>query len=98
MDQIHKCVQVFLHSCNTTGIEEMESGDLAEFGGLHKKVERGEWLTLKPGWVDRPAQKAEGRQKSVRYDIRASPIGGGGGRNVVLHNGVDPQLRIMEIL
>ena len=28
MDRIHKCVQVFLHSCNTTSIEEVESGDL----------------------------------------------------------------------
>ena len=42
MDRIHKCVQVFLHSCNTNEIEELESGALAEFGGLQKKVERGE--------------------------------------------------------
>ena len=34
MDKIHKRVQVFLHSCNTTSIEEVESGALAEFGGL----------------------------------------------------------------
>ena len=26
MDRIHKRVQVFLHSCNTTAIEEVESG------------------------------------------------------------------------
>ena len=45
MDCIHKRVQLFLHSCNTTAIEDMDSGDLAEFGGIHKKVERGEWLT-----------------------------------------------------
>ena len=28
MDRIHKRVQVFLHSCNTTSIEEVESGAL----------------------------------------------------------------------
>ena len=42
MDRIHKRVQVFLHSCNTTEIEEVESVALADFGGLQKKVERGE--------------------------------------------------------
>ena len=30
MDRIHKCVQVFLHSCNTTSIEEVESGALED--------------------------------------------------------------------
>ena len=34
MDRIHKRVQVFLHSCNTTAIDDMESGALAEFGGI----------------------------------------------------------------
>ena len=37
MDRIHKRVQVFLHSCNTTKTEEVESGALAEFGGLQKE-------------------------------------------------------------
>ena len=45
MDQVHKLVQVFLHYCNTTAIEDMELGGLEEFGGLQNKVERGEWLT-----------------------------------------------------
>ena len=57
MDRIHKRVQVFLHSCNTTSIEEVESGALADFGGLQKRVERGEWLTSTPVWVERPAPK-----------------------------------------
>ena len=63
MDQIHTRVQVFLHSCNTTAIEEVESGALSELGGLQKKMERGEWLTSTPVWVDQSAQKEEGRQK-----------------------------------
>ena len=42
MDRIHKRVQVFLHSSNTTAIEEVESGALVEFGGLQKKVKRGD--------------------------------------------------------
>ena len=45
MDRIHKRVQVFLHSWNTTSIKEVESGSLAEFIVLQKRVERGEWLT-----------------------------------------------------
>ena len=63
MDLIHKRVQVFLHSCNTTAIEEVDSGALAEFGGLQKKLERGGWLTSTPVWVDRQAPKEEGRWK-----------------------------------
>ena len=46
--RIHKHVKVFLHSCNTTAIEDVEAGALAEFGGLQKKVEREEWLTSTP--------------------------------------------------
>ena len=57
MGRIRKLVQMFLHSCNTTAIEDVDSGALTEFGGLQKNVERGEWLTYTPGWVDRPAQK-----------------------------------------
>ena len=48
MDRIHKRVQVFLHSCNTTEIEDVELGALEEFWGLQKRVERGEWLTSVP--------------------------------------------------
>ena len=41
MDRIHKRVQFFLHSCNTTTIGDVESGGLVEFGELQKKVEIG---------------------------------------------------------
>ena len=64
MDLTHKHVQVFLQSCNTAAIEDVELRALTEFEGLQKKVERGEWLTLAPGWVDRRAQKEEGLQKA----------------------------------
>ena len=84
MDWIHKRVQVFLHSCNTTEIEDVESGDLEEFRGLQKRVERGEWLTSMPVWVERPAPQEEGRRKSEGT--------GNGARN----NGVDPQLCISK--
>ena len=98
MDPVHKRVQVFLHSCNTTAIEDVLSGALAEFGGLHKKVEIGDWLTLTPVWVDRPAQKKEGLRKSDRHGIGAWSIGGVGGRDVVFNHRIDPQLRIMKRL
>ena len=50
-ERINKRVQVFLHSCNTTAIEDVESGALEDFWGLQKRVERGEWMTSMPAWV-----------------------------------------------
>ena len=41
MDCIHKRIQLFLHSCNTTAIEEVNLGAFEEFRGLQKRVERG---------------------------------------------------------
>ena len=48
VDWIHKQVQVFLHSCNTTSLEDVEMGALAEFGELQRRLERGEWITPPP--------------------------------------------------
>ena len=86
MDRIHKLVQVFLHSCNTTAIGEVESGALEEFRGLQNRMERGKWMTSILVWVERPAPREEGRWKSEGN--------GTGARN----HGVDPQLRISENL
>ena len=97
-DRIQKNFQVFLHSCNTAAIEDMDLGSLKEFGGIQKKVDRGEWLTSTLGWVDWTAPKEEGRWKSDRNGIRSRPSGGGGGRDAVFNNGVDLHLRIMERL
>ena len=98
MDRIHKRVQVFLHSCNMNSIKDVESGALAEFGGLQKKVERGEWITLTPVWVEWSAQKEERRRKSDRNGFGAMPSGGGGKRDPIFNNRIDPQLRIMARL
>ena len=49
MDCIHKLVQVFLPSFNTSTIEDMESVSLTDFWGLYKKVEKGYWFTSTPG-------------------------------------------------
>ena len=98
MDRVHKHVQVFLHYCNSTSIKDVESGDLTEFGGLQKKVQKGERLTSTPGWVDRPAPKEEGGQKYDGHWMGARSSGGGGGRDTVLNTGLDPQLWIMERL
>ena len=90
MDQIHKRVQVFLHSCNTTAIEEVELGALVEFVGLPKKLEIRKWLTSTPVWMYRPAQKEEGRQKYDGHEIGVRPSGGGGGRDAIFNHEVDP--------
>ena len=78
MDRIHKHVQVLLPSCNTTPIKDVDSGALAEFGGLQEKLERGEWLTLTPVWEDQPEQKEAGHQKSDGNSIGERPSDGGG--------------------
>ena len=98
MECIHKRVHLSLHSCNTTAMEDVQSGALAEFGGLQKKVERGEWLTLTSVWVDRPAQKEEGRRKLDGHSMGARPSDGGGKQDAVFNHGIYPQLRIMERL
>ena len=69
MDRIHKRVQVFLHSCNTTVIKDVELGALAMFGRIQEKVERGEWLTSTPVCVDQPVKNKRGRRKSDRHGM-----------------------------
>ena len=76
----------------------MESGALKKLGGLNKKVERGDWLTSTPLWVDITAQKKEGLRKYDGQGIGESPSGGGGGRDAVFNHGVDLQLKIIERL
>ena len=39
IERIHKRLQVFLHSCNTNSIKNVESEALTEFEGIQKKVE-----------------------------------------------------------
>ena len=85
MDWIHKRVQVFLHYRNTTAIKDVDLRALGEFGGLQNKVERGEWLTSTLVWVERSAQKEEGRRKSDRNIFRSRPSGGGGGRDAIFN-------------
>ena len=41
MDRIHKRVQVFLHSCNTASIEDVELGPLPSSGGFRKRWGEG---------------------------------------------------------
>ena len=96
MARIHKRVQVFLHSCNTTSIEEVESGALEEFIGLQKRVERGEWMTSITVWVEQPAPREEGRQKSEGNGTGALQGGRVVVEGTVYNHGVDPQLQISE--
>ena len=48
--------------------------------------------------MDRPAQKEEGRRKSDRHSMGASPSVRGGRIYKVFNHGVDLQLRIMKRL
>ena len=48
VERIHKQVQVFFHFCNTTSLEDTETGSLAYFWVLQRHVKRYEWITLPP--------------------------------------------------
>ena len=50
VNRIHKRVQVFLHLCNTTSLEDVDTGALTEFRELQGQVERSECITT-PVWV-----------------------------------------------
>ena len=98
IDRIHKRVKVFLHSCNTTEIEEVDSGSLEEFRGLQKRVERGKRITSTPVWVERPETRVE-----CHWNFEGNGIGSRQGvredkEDTVFNHGVDPQLRISENL
>ena len=58
-DRIHKQVQLLLHSCNTTSLEDVETGYLEGLIELQIRMESGEWTTPPPAWVDIPAQKSD---------------------------------------
>ena len=79
-------MQVFLHLCNMTTIEDVDSGALADFGELQKKVEKGEWLTSTLVWLKRPAQKEEGRRKLDRNRFGARTSGGEGKRDAIFNH------------
>ena len=59
---IHRIVQVFLHFFNMTKKEDVQLGSLPEFKYLNKRIERGEWLTTTPIWVERTSPKEEGQK------------------------------------
>ena len=98
MDHIQKRVRVFLQYCNNTSIEDVKLGALVEFGGLQKKLGRGEWLTSTLVWMDRTAQKEEGCWKSDGHGTGERPRDGGDVRDIVFNHGVDLKMWIMEIL
>ena len=98
INRIHKRVRVFLHSCNTTSIKDVESGALPEIGGLQKKVERGEWLTTTQSWRYHPTPKEERQRKPDGHGRGYRLSIGVGGQDSIHNIGVDPQLWIMEKL
>ena len=95
-DRIHKRVQLFLHSCNTTSIEEVELRALEEFRGLYKRMERGKLMTSKSVWVKQPAPREERSRKLEGNGTGARKGGRGVVEGTVYNHGVDLQLRISE--
>ena len=60
VDRIHKLVQVFLHSCNKTCLDDVETGVLLEFGKLKWHIEWGKWITSTPVWLELPMEIENG--------------------------------------
>ena len=54
---------MFLHSCNTNSLDDVDTGTLLEFGGIQKRVERGKWVIPPTAWVELPAQKGNRQRK-----------------------------------
>ena len=103
VDLIHKRVQVFLHLCNTTSLEYVDTGALVEFGELQQRVEWGEWITPPPPtWVEFTAQKTDRRRKSeIDYGLGRGDVGRGSLLHIInreeeRNTNTDPRLRIME--
>ena len=63
INQMYKWVQVLLHSCNTTMLDNMEKVAMTEFGKIYSRVERGKWIIYSPIWVDMPVTKYDGKRK-----------------------------------
>ena len=74
----------------------MDSGALAGFGQLQKKIYIGEGLTTTPVWVDRPKLKEEGQWKSDGNRSGYQIGGGVGGGDTVQNIVLDIQLQSME--
>ena len=71
-------------------------GALSEFGSLKKMIDRGEWLTMTPVWVQRPFTREYG-QRNIYGSVNGTRKGIGG-RYPVQNSGVDLQLQVMERL
>ena len=57
VDWVHKQVQVFLQSCSTAYLDDVETGALSELGKIYQCVEQGECNTSTPIWVELPTAK-----------------------------------------
>jgi len=66
IERIHKQVQVFFHFCNTTSLEDAETGSLADFWSLQRQVKRYECITLPPSHIGRDV----GAKKRLAMEIR----------------------------
>ena len=76
---------------------------MAEFEELHIRVERGEWITTTPVWVEILAQNSDGRRKSEsgggswRSSSGEEKSGQQRQREEERNPDVDPRLRVVEI-
>ena len=64
VDHIHKQGKVILHLFNTACIEDVETGEIPEFGELQRKIEQGKWIKTTPIWVELTTSKKEEGRKS----------------------------------
>ena len=48
VDRVDNRVQIFLHSCNTTSLDDIDTGTMSEFGKINWRVEQGKWVTPPP--------------------------------------------------
>ena len=60
---IHKWVKVFLRLCKIVSLNNVEIGSLLGFRELPWRMEKGEWITFTPIWIEFPEAKEDGKRK-----------------------------------
>ena len=70
---------------------------------MQRRVERGEWITVPPTWIDMPAQKNDGKMRSKSGGVAGRSgscrenLGQQRQREEERNPDLDPRLRLAEI-
>ena len=81
--------------CNMTRLEDVGTGVLLEFRELQRCVERGEWITSTPVYVELPIER-EDRGRNSGISGNGVPIQAHRKAEVEKKREAEPQIKVME--